>query len=219
MGTTFFSNKFFREWMQGFLARLITQLARVKMSMVTDSGTAIGKRYKLFSEIIPPRGIGVELGVYKGNLSHHILAVNRPSLLHLVDPWWEYEPEWHWAKGDSSTARSLAILILTLQRQVESGTVKIHIGGSIEVLAEFPEQYLDWAYIDSTHGYQQTFKELNSLKRTVKSNGIIAGDDWQEDENHPHHGVCKAVREFLVIDPTYELIFCEGGQWAIRQRP
>ena len=56
------------------------------MSTISDSGTVIGARGELFGQVIPPGGIGAEIGVYKGTLSRHILKSNRPAKLHLIDP-------------------------------------------------------------------------------------------------------------------------------------
>ncbi len=203
---------------QRFLASLLTVAAKLKMRTVSDRGTEIGVRRELFTEIIPQGGIGVELGVYKGTLSVFILGANHPKRLHLVDPWWEYESQWHWAIGDTSTARSLAVIILVLQEAIEEGIVKLHVGGSTDVLETFEDDYLDWAYVDSTHAYEQTRQELEILNNKVKSTGLIAGDDWYEDETHRHHGVCKAVREFLAEHREYELVFCKQTQWALQQR-
>jgi hypothetical protein len=95
----------------------------------------------------------------------------------LIDPWFEREAEWLWAQGDRSTVRALATLLLALREPIENGQVKVHVGGSIEVLSTFPDHCLDWAYVDSTHTYEQTRGELLCLMKKVKPSGIIAGDD------------------------------------------
>lgn len=204
--------------LQVVLGDLVTSVARLKIRTVDDIGTAIRDREALFTRVIPPGGVGAELGVFKGTLSAFILAANRPAKLHLIDPWFEMEPEWWWAQGDRSTVRALATLLLALRESIESGQVKVHVGWSVNVLSRFPDHYLDWAYVDSSHGYEETVRELSCLRLKVKPTGIIAGDDWVEDEAHPHHGVCKAVREFLVDHPEYELFFRQGVQWALKLR-
>jgi len=202
-------------YLQVILSSMMSMLAKIRMKVITDSGTEIGLRRKLFEEVIPRYGIGVELGVYKGTLSRYILEANQPKFLHLVDPWWKYESDWHWAIGDTSSVRSLASMLLVLQEAISKGQVEIHIGGSQEVLKSFEDSYLDWAYVDSTHAYDQTKEELSLLKYKVKHDGIIAGDDWREDPSHRHHGVYRAVTEFLANEPEYKLIFQEGTQWAL----
>lgn len=207
--------EFSLEKLQGLCSWGLSVLAKARMRTITDKGTAIGLRAKLFKEVIPAEGIGVELGVYKGTLSKFILETNQPNCLHLVDPWWKWRPEWHWAAGDKSTVRSFGALVIALADEIASGQVEIHIKNSIDALKTFEDGYLDWAYIDSTHSYKTTKAELVLLSRKINPNGIIAGDDWRGDPEHKHHGVCQAVKEFLRENPSYNLIFQEGTQWAI----
>ncbi len=201
--------------LQGAYSRALSILAKARMDTITDSGTKIGVRAKLFSEVIPAGGIGVELGVYKGTLSRFILDKNGPARLHLVDPWWKYAVEWHWAIGDKSTVRLFGALVIALEDYIAAGRVEIHVGTSSEALTTFADSYLDWAYVDSTHSYHQTKVELNQLKDKVKPNGIIAGDDWQANPQHKHHGVYRAVNEFLAEHESYGLLFQEDTQWAL----
>ena len=65
--------------------------------------------------------------------------------------------------------------------------------------------------------YDHTMKELQLLIRKVKPGGVIAGDDWQPEPDHPHHGVCRAVREFEA-DGELEIRYASGDdhQWAAR---
>jgi hypothetical protein len=196
----------------------LSLLAHARMAAVSDSGTEIGSRARLFTEVIPKNGVGVELGVYKGTLSRYILEANRPQRLHLVDPWWKYEPHWHWAVGDTSSVRSLGALVIALEEHIAAGRVELHIQDSMRALEGFADASLDWAYVDSTHAYEQTKAEIALLKRKVKPGGIIAGDDWREDPTHRHHGVCRAVRESLAEDPSYRLVFQEEAQWAMAKR-
>ena len=76
---------------------------------------------------------------------------------------------------------------------------------------------LDWVYLDSSHAYQHTVEELALLRRKVRPGGVIAGDDWQPDPSHPHHGVHRAVME-LVSSGSCEVLYADAGdqQWAIR---
>lgn len=205
--------------LQGGCSLALTLLARARMALITDSGTEIGLRAKLFREVLPRNGIGAELGVYKGTLSRYIVAVNQPRRLHLVDPWWKYETHWHWAVGDTSAARSFGALVIALEEEIASGQIELHIEDSVSALENFADGYLDWAYVDSTHAYDTTRAELAILKHKVKPGGMIAGDDWRPDPAHRHHGVYKAVQEALAADPSYALVFQEGTQWAIARKP
>jgi hypothetical protein len=56
------------------------------------------------------------------------------------------------------------------------------------------------------------------LKNKVKGDGVIFGDDWRPDPSHRHHGVYKAVNEFIE-ENGYELIYAseENLQWFIKR--
>jgi predicted O-methyltransferase YrrM len=106
-----------------------------------------------------------------------------------------------------------------LIEQVQNGQVEFHIGNDLQVLTEFPDGYFDWVYLDSTHEYSQTKQELALLQTKVKPAGLITGDDWQDDPRHIHHGVSKAVNEFLEDNPSWKIVFREHTQWALREEP
>lgn len=200
-----------KEVMQFYISIFISYLARIRMRVINDSGTFIGERKTLFQNIIPKNQVGVEIGVYKGTLSSFILSTNKPSKLHLIDPWWKYEANWHWAVGDRSSVRSFACLALVLSKEIESQRVEFHIDDSLQVLKNFPINYLDWAYIDSTHEYKQTYDEICAVVEKIKYHGIIAGDDWWRDD------VKRAVNEFLEKNSDFKLVFENRGQWAIKR--
>jgi len=54
------------------------------------------------------------------------------------------------------------------------------IDDDLVALTRMPDEHLDWAYLDTTHQYDQTATELQLLKQKVKPGGIIAGDDWRQ---------------------------------------
>jgi SAM-dependent methyltransferase len=176
-------------------------------------------RANFLEQTIPKGGIGVELGVYKGFFSRVILDTLAPEKLHMIDPWYLLGEKWELPDGDQST---VGALMQTLQRcatELVSGQAVLHIGSDLDVLPTFPNDHFDWAYVDSLHTYEHAKKELAILAKKVKPGGIIAGDDWTADPEHPYHGVCRAVREFVNRQP-YEFIY-EGdsdAQWAIRSK-
>jgi hypothetical protein len=55
--------------------------------------------------------------------------------------------------------------------------------------------------------YEHTAAELELLHKKRKSSGIISGDDY-DLTNHIHHGVYKALNEFI-LKYNYELIYAD----------
>lgn len=177
------------------------------------------KRAAFLRSVISQGGVGAEIGVQRGLLTHVLLHVLRPSKIHLIDPWYKLGREWPWAIGNRSTTQALANLMREFEDELSSGAMDIHVGFDLDVLPAFPENYFDWVYLDTSHTYEDTCKELQLLKRTVKADGIIAGDNCESDPRHAFHGVYRAVEEF-VSTQGYEHVptSCRApSQFAIRR--
>ena len=169
--------------------------------------------------VLPKGGVGAELGVFKGRFSPVLLRESQATCLHLIDPWYLLTPTWHWGRGDRSTVNALRRILKRWRPEIEAGRIKVHVGDDRQVLASFPDHCLDWVYLDSSHAYEHTAEELRLLHRTVKPGGVIAGDDWQPDPAHKHHGVHRAVTEFAAAE-GYDVVYANESdqQWAITRR-
>ena len=168
---------------------------------------------------LPKHSVGAEIGVHKGRFTYVLLAAAQPQKLHLIDPWWELgTKEWAWAKGNKSIIDAVVGILRDCEDELVSGQVELNVGDDLELLPSFPDDYFDWVYLDSTHGYEQTRAELEILKRKVKDSGVIAGDDWHSEPEHRHHGVFRAVTEFVEKEP-YEITHLDEryGQWCLER--
>lgn len=175
-------------------------------------------RGPLMDKYLPKSGIGAELGVLNGTFSRVLLDFTSPNELHLIDPWYFLDSHWSWASGNDSTIEAVRRILLENKTEIEKKQVFVHIEDDLIVLERFPDNYFDWMYIDSSHMYLHTVMELEIIKRKIKPEGIICGDDWRPDPNHRHHGVFKAVNEFMKKE-NYHLIYAndENLQWFIKK--
>jgi len=175
------------------------------------------RRRDVLISLIPPGGVGAELGVHKGHLTPGLIEWLKPETLYVVDPWYLLGPTWDWAGGDKSTVNGLATTVRRIRSALETGQAKLVVDDDLEFLSGLADGALDWVYLDSSHMYEHTMQELELLVRKVKKGGVIAGDDWQPDPENRHHGVCKAVREFEAAD-RLEIFYADSGnhQWATR---
>ena len=167
--------------------------------------------------------MGAEIGVFRGEFTAHILSIVRPKRLHLVDGWWllfgEHYPDWgaYTDHGRLKTRAAHAEVERVVRRHGAEETCIVHVGDDVEYLESLAPGTLDWVYLDSSHQYDHTRRELTAILRATKPDGIIAGDDWHDDPAHEHHGVARAVREFcadhgFTLDPRDAF-----GQWSIRR--
>ena len=155
------------------------------------------ERRAFLDAVLPKRGVGAELGVFKGHLTPVLVDVAQPTRLYAVDPWYRLDPSWTWARGHRSTALGLASALRRSHDAIDAGVVQICVEFDDAFLAALPDASLDWAYLDTTHQYDDTVRELDLLARKVRRGGVIAGDDWHSDPTHRHYGVKRAVDEFV----------------------
>lgn len=142
-------------------------------------------------DLIPKDGVAGEVGVAFGDFTAEILARIKPRKLHLVDLW-----------GLERYSDGLKQINERFEPQIASGLVEVNRGMSVDVLAQMPDAYFDWLYIDTDHSYNTTLAELKLAARKVKSGGSIAGHDFCTGNviGWVPYGVIEACNEFCVED-------------------
>jgi hypothetical protein len=179
------------------------------------------RRRRFVIDFIPSNSIGAELGVYTGLFSSILAKQLKISQVTFVDPWWkafgDRYPNWG-PYTDYGRVNTRDAFELAERRILRSGLPNRHVEvcSSYDWLTGQADKSLDWVYLDSTHSYEGTKRELELLDRKIKDGGMILGDDWEIDRNHPHYGVTLAVNEFLKSG-NFELILCGMyHQWILR---
>jgi hypothetical protein len=172
--------------------------------------------------LVPPGGVGAEIGVFRGHFSELICAIARPRRLYLIDPWRILGAGFGWSDPYTNEGR------LTTDAARTEALARVARHPATEVIAHegyypLPEgaipEPLDFAYLDASHQYRNTLNELYHLDRQVAPDGLILGDDWAPDPGARHHGVFRAVQEFVGSRDWQVLAAGPGGQWALRRRP
>jgi hypothetical protein len=180
------------------------------------------ERAEMLTRFLPRNSVGAEIGVFRGEFSATIIRAIEPRELHLVDPWdiayGANYPNWgdYTEHGALTTARAFAE---TVSRTTSDHKTKVIVVKDFSAawLAKMPDGYFDWVYLDSTHTYDDTKQELALSARKVKPEGVICGHDFEIRRDELHHGVFRAVIEF-VRQGEYELIWAgPQQQWALRR--
>jgi hypothetical protein len=173
------------------------------------------RRYFLFD--FPIDSVCAEIGVFRGRWTRHILEVTRPRELHLIDAWWElygdFFPDWgsYTEFGHLATRRAYEDTQRVVSDSAPPGTkVETHVGDDCAILETFADGYFDWVYLDTSHTYEDTLKELDVLSRKVKQTGFISGDDWLDDDDPQAewNGGCGVA--------IYD--FCLANNWIVDRR-
>lgn len=205
----------------------------MRLSLLTSKNLRHKIRYKLsviarqkkrenFLKILPKNAVGAEIGVFKGEFTRYILEITKPKELHLIDLWWEIGEYFNWggSAGNKSKISSREVYDMARKTVEETDSRKVsrfHVGDDLLYFSSFPDGYFDWVYLDSSHKYEHTKKELELLRHKIKSGGLIAGHDWYKAPAHVHHGVYKAVNEFCERYHWRVLELDHFSQWCIEQ--
>jgi hypothetical protein len=175
------------------------------------------QRAEFLYAFIEPNGVGVEVGVQKAYFTRFLLQKLQPRKIFLIDLWYSSGGIWQWSGGNQSPSYALGKILINYSKYIDNEKVVPMVGDDLEILGCLENHSLDWAYIDSSHEYSHTLREIDLLVDKVKIGGVIAGDDWRVDESHKHHGVRRAVQERVSDGSLIDLQVDESSlQWLTR---
>jgi Methyltransferase domain len=166
--------------------------------------------------------MGMEVGVWLGAYSDKMLQIAKPAILHLVDPWRQMDASTYceaWYGGLRTTQLEMdqryEQVKTRFSEQIQRGQVVVHRANSTGVFQGFPDNALDYVYIDGDHTFDAVLADLTNAFRVVKTQGLICGDDyrlggWWRD------GVVRALHQFL---PRHAVTihFVQNGQFMLRK--
>ncbi len=160
-----------------------------------------------------PGGKGVEIGVFKGQFTKHILD-RWDGTLYLVDPWRALNEEEY--LDSSNHANHNDAYSQTMQRIKGNEDRAFMIRALSNQAADlFPDNSLDFVYIDGNHAYEYVKMDLEIWWPKLKVGGIFAGHDylpmdWFKDPNFAENGIDKHIWHYPEDKPdqlTYSGVF------------
>lgn len=146
-------------------------------------------------------GVGVEIGVQRGEFSRHLLQYWKGKKLYLVDSW-HHDPSGNYrdiANGDHNV--QLNNLAMTFMNIYEFKDRPVIIReASLEAAKLFADQSLDFVFIDADHAYEPVKADIAAWYPKLKPNGVLSGHDYLdstfEENNVAEFGVKRAVDEW-----------------------
>ncbi len=84
---------------------------------------------------------------------------------------------------------------------------------SITAAACFPDQFLDFVFLDASHDLESVRADLAAWMPKMKPKSIIAGDNWKWS------GVHTAVREWFGKEEVEVIEIPRGDHWRVRLSP
>lgn len=127
---------------------------------------------------------GVEIGTY---LADYTEALAQAGLeIYGVDPWALYRDY-----GNPRGQKRLdAQYQASLERLKPYPNAHLIRKTSMDALADFEDESLDFVYIDGNHSFKYVAEDLWEWSRKVKQGGVIAGHDWVLKASFSINGIC-----------------------------
>ncbi|MEO0676040.1 MAG: class I SAM-dependent methyltransferase [Pseudomonadota bacterium] len=169
------------------------------------------------------RGVGAEIGVFKGRFSRMLLKHTKPKKLYLIDPWENFDDPgladaWYHKSAENDMEAHYTRVTERFSGEIEAGQVSILRGKTVDVADEIADQSLDYVYIDGDHRFEAVAADLEVAAQKIMPGGLIALDDhhlrgWWGD------GVVRAACEFLgKYSATMQIHTCIDRQLIIKRR-
>lgn len=113
-----------------------------------------------------------EIGVRDGIYAKTLINGSECRKLHLIDPWQDLD-NWNADRPFDPDSFRRA------QKRMEpfGNRIAWHQCLSVQAVSEFPDESLDFVYIDADHDYDQVALDISLWWRTIQPRGILAGHD------------------------------------------
>lgn len=133
--------------------------------------------------------IGAEVGTANGRFAL-TLVKNIPNLrLYCIDAYKQYGENEH-----DGTQAQLNLCFSMAQVKLKDYDVTFIRKMSLEALNDFPDNTLDFVYIDANHLFDYVMQDIIQWSRKVRRGGIVAGHDYW---NTRGFGVVDAVDAYV----------------------
>lgn len=176
---------------------------------------------KWIFDYIPKNKVWAEVGVFRGHFSDMIHHLAQPSKLYLVDPWQKLGKYF----GFNSPYDDFGKLSTAFAKEEVENRAKLYKCKTI-IVEQFSldfckriKEKVDVIYLDSSHNYEMTLKELPALASILKDDGFLCGDDWHYYPSNRHHGVFRAIHEFIKENNFQVIAAGPGKQWILKRAP
>lgn len=157
---------------------------------------------------VPRGGVAAEIGVALGYFSRKIMDTVKPEKFYAVDLFPDnLDAIWG---TEFKEKRHFGWYRDTFSRDIESGVMEIKRGVSWEMIAEFPDDYFDYVYVDAAHDYVSVQKDVEALVPKVKHGGIIQFNDYIIFDYYKKgpYGVVPVVNKLVRNTHSEVLYYC-----------
>jgi hypothetical protein len=116
--------------------------------------------------------VGAEIGVETGYFSEELLRVG--LRVYSIDPW-VHSPTWQYQKSVEKM-KSIYDAAKEKLSKYENSIIIRKI--SMDAVLDFPDESLDFVYIDGNHEFRYFAEDLYEWPKKVRRGGIVSGHDY-----------------------------------------
>jgi len=161
---------------------------------------------------MPKNGIVAEVGVAYGDFSRKIIDALSPQKFYAIDYFHKNNPLVNfWGRDDfiKDNMPHQQWYENRFKAEIEYGVLETRQGLSWDCLAQFPDNYFDYVYLDAAHDYHSVRKDIMALCGKMKDCGFIQFNDYCERSlfGQPF-GVINAVNSFVNSGKHRVKYFC-----------
>lgn len=122
-------------------------------------------------------GVGVEVGVFKGEFAKYILEIWKGRKLYLIDSWRYLPGTIDVLNGDANFCLdAITSTMKNIYGFRDRATVIRDF--SVNAAKMFNDDSLDFVYLDASHDYDNVYSDLGAWYPKIRSGGLLMGDDY-----------------------------------------
>lgn len=186
----------------GKMNKLDFLLDRYKVRNKKSPINLVFKRWDRFPKLIKELGytVGAEIGVDRGRFAKNIVSKNPKLKLFGVDSWRPYRDYDGFPSVDQA---KLSSFYLKTKEALKPYNVKLINAFSMDAVRKFPNESLDFVYIDANHRYEYSMEDIREWSKKVKKGGLVAGRSYYNGLSVDfggvltNYGVKRAVDEWV----------------------
>ncbi len=169
-----------------------------------------------FGQFLSMKGLlgkGVELGTYKGEFAKTILST-WSGKLYMIDVWRELTTSEYDDVSNNFDPKEIYTEAIESIKGYEERAFMIRSRGE-QAVSLFPDNSLDFVYIDANHSYEGCSRDIRDWYPKVKPGGLMCGHDYLKLQCYNKDNYSKGERNFPIYafrngdpnDPVYSGIF------------
>jgi hypothetical protein len=153
---------------------------------------------------------GVEIGVLAGKYSEVLCRANPNAQIYSIDSWTSY-PEFPDFFEENSLSNYYNYAVKLLAQYKNNKIIK---KTSMEAIHDFPDESLDFIYIDANHVFEYVFEDITQWAKKVRKGGIVAGHDFEEHMARRAFGDVKVALDLYMRRANLDYIFIAGKRMS-----